>query len=156
MQSFKTRVQRFSTFNPTAFTERRFSDLPYLREDIKGVCAKLGFENLTTVQEKAIDNIFTHQHNLVLGETGTGKTLLYLLPIVNDLYSYYQRLETMTEEEKLQQTSKPKGALIFTLNKELTAQIYVDIKKLDALNKLKITRLGSLSQMSTYVKHMVS
>lgn len=153
--SNKLSISFFSTFDSNIFTDRKFSDLDYLREDIKSFCRKLGYEHLTNIQKEAIDSIFNHQHNLVLGETGSGKTLLYLLPIVNDMYNFYQKLEEMSEEEKIEAKSKPRGALIFTLNKELAAQAYVDLKKLDKLNKLKVTRLGSLSQMSTYVKHMV-
>jgi len=41
-------------------------------------------------------------------------------------------------------SSKPNGALIFTPTKELCAQVYNSLKRLDLKNQIRIFRTGSL------------
>lgn len=48
------------------------------------------------------------------------------------------------------------GALILTTNKELTIQIYAELRNLDPENKVKISRLGSISHITPHVDYIVS
>lgn len=134
--------------SPTPFSKSQFADLEYLRTDIRERLAQLGLNNLTHIQEKAIPKVFQDNSNFVLAETGSGKTLIYLLPLINDLYNQLQKDPKDNE--------KPRGGVIFTSSKELSAQIFVDLKKIDVLNKLRISRLGSVSQLSMSVRNMVT
>ena len=139
---YKTGAKRyFSLKQPHGtdfFSERRFGDLDWLREDLKAICTQKSYNYLTKAQNQSIDNIVKNQNNLVLAETGSGKTLLYLLPILNHIYNKHQGIDK----------GETKGAIIFTSNKELTAQIYLHLKELDVIDKVNVKRLGSLDQVS--------
>lgn len=47
------------------------------------------------------------------------------------------------------------GALILTINKELGIQIYSEMRKLDPENKIKISRLGSISHIAPHIDYIV-
>ena len=51
----------------------------------KEILAKLGIEQLNTMQEEAMEAISLHPEIILLSPTGTGKTLAFLLPILNEL-----------------------------------------------------------------------
>lgn len=138
-------------FNKSVFSPIKFEDLEFVRSDIKAVLNDLKYKHLTNIQSLAYDAIQKSNLNCILADTGSGKTLAYALPIINDLYN-----EIQGRGDEARMTNEPRGAVIFTSSKELSAQIFVDFKKIDRINKLKISRLGPISQMSTYVKHMVS
>jgi len=135
----------------SVFTPVKFEDLDFLRSDIKVALTNLKFHHLTNIQSLAYEAIQKSSTSCILADTGSGKTLAYTLPIINDLYN---EIHGKGEAERM--TEAPRGAIVFTSSKELSAQIFVDFKKIDRINKLKISRLGPISQMSTYVKHMVS
>jgi superfamily II DNA/RNA helicase len=136
--------------NKKVFGQLRFDDLELLRPDVKAALQNLKFDRLTHIQSVAFDSIQNFGKTCILAETGSGKTLSYILPIINELYNEIQQ-----NGDQARDATKPRGALIFTSSKELSAQIFVDIKKIDKINKLKVSRLGPISQMSTYVKNMV-
>jgi superfamily II DNA/RNA helicase len=148
-----TKVPIFSfaeKLNRSVFSPIKFDDLDFVRSDIKAILADLKYKHLTNIQSLAYDSIQKSNLNCILADTGSGKTLAYALPVINDLYN---EIQSKGDEARL--TAEPRGAIILTSSKELSAQIFVDFKKIDRVNKLKISRLGPISQMSTYVKHMV-
>ncbi|PTX61659.1 superfamily II DNA/RNA helicase [Kordia periserrulae] len=49
------------------------------------ILAKLGIERLNEMQEEAKLAISSHPNTILLSPTGTGKTLAFLLPIINEL-----------------------------------------------------------------------
>ncbi|XVF24355.1 hypothetical protein REPUB_Repub13aG0120800 [Reevesia pubescens] len=54
---------------------------------------RLGFEAPTVVQAQAIPVILSGRHVLVNAETGSGKTIAYLAPIIHHLQGYSPRIE---------------------------------------------------------------
>jgi len=72
---------------PHGFSPLRFEDLEYLRTDLKSRLAELGFTHLTKAQETALPIVFANPQSFVLAETGSGKTLIYLLPLINALFN---------------------------------------------------------------------
>ena len=108
---------------------------------LKTNCKKHKYKYLTPIQEKAFPYILEKQSAAIFAETGSGKTLTYILPIM---------------EELLKNPSKSgmHGALILTPNKELTIQIYSEARKLDPDNKLKISRLGSISHVTPHLDYI--
>ncbi|GBG77809.1 hypothetical protein CBR_g25740 [Chara braunii] len=96
------------------FAATKFSELglaPRLVEHLEGV---LGFSVPTHVQKVAIPLLLSGRDVLVNAETGTGKTLVYLLPIIHGLQEYSRRV------------SRNDGtfALILAPTRELCLQIY--------------------------------
>ena len=108
---------------------------------------------------------------LLRGANGTGKTLAYLLPVLNRLYGY--QASTINSEEEsnitksiskenegemfqnanllLQVAKKHKtlelgpmrGAIIVSRSKELVNQIYTQVRLLDAVNTVRVNRMAS-------------
>lgn len=86
-------------------------------------------------------SLFQSNSNVVINEfDGSGKTLAYLLPIMNAIL---QR-----NGEKRQQS----GAIILTLNKELVLQIYRQIRLIDFSNKIAVNRSGSITHYSPVIE----
>ena len=75
---------------------------------------KQGIKVATPVQEKAIPAIFKGRDVIAKSQTGTGKTLAYLLPLV-------QRIQTERDEVQ---------ALILTPTRELSKQVFDVLKSL--------------------------
>ncbi|KAG5342567.1 Y8611 helicase, partial [Acromyrmex charruanus] len=79
--------QRFiKPVNEPVFTEITFADLnihPYMISNLK---QNMGITKMTTVQQKAIPQIFSNKDVLIRSQTGSGKTLAYALPIVELLH----------------------------------------------------------------------
>jgi superfamily II DNA/RNA helicase len=123
-------------------------------EILNGKILKQLFEQkmvyMTSAQEHCFENIFKNPQTLNLAETGSGKTLMYLLPLINDLYRAKEHSRSIQQELKFWEN--PKGALILTSTKELCTQIYRDLKTLDADDQIKATRLGSLSMVAPVVR----
>ena len=87
--------------------------IPALTEVLK----KQGINVATPVQEKAIPAIFKGRDVIAKSQTGTGKTLAYLLPLV-------QRIQTDRDEVQ---------ALILTPTRELSKQVFDVLKSLAAV-----------------------
>ena len=54
-------------------------------KDQQDILAKLNISALNPMQEKAIETINTNSNTILLSPTGTGKTLAFLLPILDGL-----------------------------------------------------------------------
>lgn len=64
-------------------------ELPFgstaLRKDLLEVLTSLGFDKMSPIQAKTIPLLLKNKNVLGLSSTGTGKTLSFVLPIMNDL-----------------------------------------------------------------------
>ena len=88
---------------------------------------------------KALESLQKGENVLVNDLTGSGKTLCYLVPFINDI------LKGRREE------GKPWGGLVLTLTKELCVQVYRQVRLLDPNNILRVSRVGSISHFSSIV-----
>lgn len=101
---------------------------------LKAVTA-LGYENPSTIQEKAIPVVLEGRDVLASAQTGTGKTAGFSLPILQKL------------SEAGHRHNRPIRALILTPTRELAAQIYEDIREYGAFLELKHTVIfGGVNQ----------
>ena len=82
---------------------------------IQRAIAKMGFEKLLPIQEKAIPVIMQGKNLLAQSKTGTGKTAAFAIPI----------LQKLNEKEKLQ-------ALVLEPTRELAIQVGNDFRKIGA------------------------
>ncbi|XP_027356900.1 DEAD-box ATP-dependent RNA helicase 17 isoform X2 [Abrus precatorius] len=81
---------------------------------------RMGFEVPTLVQAQAIPVILSGRHALVNAATGTGKTVAYLAPIVNQLQNFDNRI----------QRTDGTFALVLVPTRELCLQVYEILQKL--------------------------
>ncbi|XP_042379212.1 DEAD-box ATP-dependent RNA helicase 17-like [Zingiber officinale] len=81
---------------------------------------KMGFQVPTKIQAQAIPVVISGRHSLVNAATGTGKTIVYLAPIVHLLQTYEPRI----------QRSDGTYALVLVPTRELCMQVYEILQKL--------------------------
>lgn len=78
------------------FSKIQFKMIKSLHPRIVSQLDKMGFEHMTPVQSKAYPQIRKGKNVVIRSQTGTGKTLAYLVPIVNALA---QRAEKVKRED---------------------------------------------------------
>lgn len=97
-----------------------------LDEKILKAIYELGYENMTTIQEKTYNYITENKDVVAMSNTGTGKTGAFLLPLINKID---------IEDKKTQ-------VLILTPTRELAIQIVSDTRKyskyLHSINSMAI------------------
>jgi len=99
-----------------------FDDLKIKKQLLKAV-ADLGFENLTPIQQEAYSPIRGGFDFVGIAQTGTGKTIAYLLPILQDL--------------KFSDQPHPR-VLIMAPTRELVIQIVEQVEKLTSYLNLRV------------------
>ncbi|KAG6516420.1 hypothetical protein ZIOFF_026885 [Zingiber officinale] len=91
-----------------------------LTDDRFSLSDKMGFQVPTKIQAQAIPVVISGRHSLVNAATGTGKTIVYLAPIVHLLQTYEPRI----------QRSDGTYALVLVPTRELCMQVYEILQKL--------------------------
>ena len=61
----------------------------------EAILSKLGIEKLNQMQEEAFEAISTNSETILLSPTGTGKTLAFLLPIIENLNSTIKNIQVL-------------------------------------------------------------
>lgn len=118
----------------------KFEDLKITRQFLNAI-EDLGFEETTFIQEKAIPSVRAGQDVIGIAQTGTGKTLAYLLPVLQQL-----------------KYAQPKGprCLILAPTKELVVQINGQVELLSKYTDLRTIALyggiGPKSQIAELKK----
>ncbi|KAG2489867.1 hypothetical protein HYH03_011669 [Edaphochlamys debaryana] len=102
---------------------RTFDELP-LSQYTKDGLKKAKYFTLTAIQRSALPHALAGRDVLGAAKTGSGKTLTFLIPIVEKLY----RLK-WTALDGL-------GALVLTPTRELAVQIFEELKKVGAFHDL--------------------
>lgn len=87
----------------------------FLKEEILKVLNELKIEKLTPIQEMCLPKISKGENLIALSETGSGKTMAYLLPLISSLIG---------------KPKKPTKVLVITPTKELSEQILKVAKRL--------------------------
>lgn len=122
---------------------------------------------VTEIQQLALQKgLLTGQSLIVNSENGSGKTLAFLLPILNQLYNLrhadrgpshftmsrqneqemFQNAAEIFHHAKKHKTAKVgpfKGAVVLSYSKELVNQIYVQARLLDPLGLFNFNRMTS-------------
>lgn len=95
-----------------------FSSLGLMPE-LTSALKKLFITEPTPIQQKAIPSILkTSHHHLLAAQTGTGKTLAYLLPLLQKL-----KVDEISAGHNLAEPSLPRS-LVIVPNRELTKQVH--------------------------------
>ncbi|XP_029166347.1 probable ATP-dependent RNA helicase DDX31 isoform X2 [Nylanderia fulva] len=96
------------------FTEITFADLDVHSFMISNLEQNMHITKMTTVQQKAIPEIFSARDVLIRSQTGSGKTLAYALPIVELLHKIRPKLSR----------NSGLSALVVVPTRELALQTY--------------------------------
>ena len=110
-----------------------FNELNLSKPLLKAL-ADIGFENPTTIQEKAYPVIMSGKDAVVIAQTGTGKTLSYLLPILRQLT--YSEL-------------RHPRVLIIVPTRELVVQVVSEMEKLTVYMSLRVFGVYGASNINT-------
>lgn len=108
--------QRIADLDPAASLEK-FTDLPLSAPTLSGLSAS-HFKKLTEIQSRAIPHALKGKDILGAAKTGSGKTLSFLLPVLENLHR-----ARWTEYDGL-------GALIISPTRELAIQIFEVLRKI--------------------------
>ena len=104
-------TQSIGSGGSSIFSTQLFSELP-IGEKTKAALLEMGFEKMTQIQAKSIPDCLAGNDLVGAAKTGSGKTLSFLIPII----------ELLT---KVQFTRKQgTGAVIISPTRELSLQIY--------------------------------
>ena len=108
-----------------------FSDMPIRKELVSHLTGKMGLQHPTTVQKLAVpflcDPSSSKKDALLQAQTGSGKTLSYLLPIIQDLVALS---ETMKGKGRSLERSVGTLAIVLVPTRELANQIFEVANKL--------------------------
>lgn len=95
-----------------------FEKFDFQPELLQNLSSRLNMQRTTYVQHEAIPKILENKHTLLAAETGCGKTIAYLLPIIQNLLNWKQSVGSNHNAE----FNTPK-VLIITPGRELALQI---------------------------------
>ncbi|VEL40029.1 unnamed protein product, partial [Protopolystoma xenopodis] len=102
-----------------------FSALP-IKDVIKQAIESMGYEKMTEIQENCIPPLLEHRDVMASAKTGSGKTLGFLIPIV----------QLMLDLEL--QARNGTGAIIISPTRELSLQTYGVLKELTQFTNIRI------------------
>lgn len=98
--------------------KKPFDEFAFSAELKTNLASRLNMEFTTFIQHETFPHILNNQHTLIAAETGCGKTMAYLAPIVQNVLNQKQR----TDADGPLEFNTPK-ALIITPGRELAEQI---------------------------------
>ena len=99
-----------------------FNDLN-INDDIKSAISKMGFDNLTPIQQEAINPALAGMDIIGQAQTGSGKTLAFSIPILNKIFT----------------PDKSPQAIVLCPTRELCIQVADEIKRLSKdMDKVRI------------------
>lgn len=98
--------------------KKPFGDFGLMPELQQNISSRLNMQHTTFIQHEAFPKILNNQHTLIAAETGCGKTVAYLAPILHNLLKQKQT----SASDSVTQFNAPK-VLIITPSRELAEQI---------------------------------
>lgn len=132
IQSEMQNIDEFLSSNNISLNEKLMENL---RND-------LHINAFTNIQTKSMPKVYDSHHVLIAAETGCGKTLAYMLPILQRIIERKQASNSSQAEKSNRKLNMPL-AVIITPGRELAAQIGSVAEKLCEQTDLKIkTILG--------------
>ena len=121
------------TLQQIKFTIVVFEDLKITTPMLNAI-HDMGFEYCTPIQEKTYSIIRSGKDLVGIAQTGTGKTLAYLLPLINDL--------------KYSEQKHPR-ILVLVPTRELVLQVKDEAEKLTAYKNVRIEAVYGGTNINT-------
>ena len=114
------------------------------------LAAKLSISQPTHIQYMSVDVILRREnHNLLVAETGGGKTLAYTLPLIEICI----RTNMFLNRENISRGKNQPIGIILVPTRELACQVYTMVNQLISTNTLENERLFTESQ-TDYLTHL--
>lgn len=115
-----------------------FSEVASLSSTFKNSLSRAGFEKMTPVQQRVLNEVFPNEENAVVqAKTGTGKTLAFLLVAFKDVLKGKPRLN-----------SSKIHSVILSPTRELALQIFEEARKLTYGTGIRVSyAIGGNSKM---------
>lgn len=132
---YKAKSDHF-TIHPTALSPdtdapsadaRQFNRLALDEQLVTNLMTNLGINTASEIQSKAIPSVLAMNHTLIAAETGCGKTIAYLVPIIQQI------LHRKRHENAGSRRMNTPLALVLTPSRELAVQIGSVAEKLCSL-----------------------
>ncbi|MCF6349924.1 MAG: DEAD/DEAH box helicase [Flavobacteriaceae bacterium] len=117
-----------------------FEDLNISKQQLNAL-NDLGFIKPTPIQEQSFSVILSGKDMVGIAQTGTGKTLAYMLPIIRDL-KYTEQLTPRI--------------LVFVPTRELVLQVVAAIKKLTAYINIRVMGVYGGTNINTQKKAILN
>jgi len=117
----------------------KFEDFK-IKKELYNALTDLGFENPTPIQQESYSTILGGSDFVGIAQTGTGKTIAYLLPLLQDL--------------KFSKQPHPR-VLILVPTRELVIQIVEEIEKLARYISLRVLGVYGGTNINTQKKAIV-
>ncbi|PKR80510.1 DEAD/DEAH box helicase [Brumimicrobium salinarum] len=114
----------------------KFEDIK-LNKQLLSALQQQGITEMTPIQEKAIPKVLSGTDVIGIAQTGTGKTLAYLLPLLRDL--------------KYAKTNQPR-VLILVPTRELAVQVATEVEKLTEFLSLRSLAVYGGTNINTQKK----
>lgn len=122
----------------------KFSEVDIL-PSLKAAIEKLGYTELTPIQEAAFPYILSGQDVAGLAQTGTGKTAAFLIPLLNRILGAKQNnpesLNESSQSKPFVNWQKRDFILILVPTRELCEQVYQNFMNLKGDTDLKATTI---------------
>ncbi|KAK0174635.1 hypothetical protein PV327_010390 [Microctonus hyperodae] len=131
----------------------KFEDLDLDSRLINNIKNK-GIEKPTMIQKLGIPEILNGQNAIITAETGCGKTLTYLLPVVNQILNLKLKAEERPHNSPFVVIVTPSRELTLQIASEaknLTKDLDIDIKALTGGRTKKIIRGAALNNVDILV-----
>ena len=113
-----------------------FTELP-LSAALQQKLAAAQFITLTPIQARAISPALEGKDVIGTAQTGTGKTLAFLIPIIEMLRAEPSKHEPSKHESAKQESAKQVSALVLLPTRELAMQVHEQYEQLRAKNMPK-------------------
>jgi ATP-dependent RNA helicase DDX3X len=132
-------------------TMKTFSDLT-LHEKLKTNIENMGFDVMTPIQKSVLPFILKGNDTIGCAQTGSGKTVSFLAPIVNKM---------LIDGPPLSDAQLPQGvsapiALIVVPTRELAEQIYKEARKIIHKTGIVVVKVYGGIPIDTQYKHIVN
>ena len=147
-QSAEEGMEQQEALSTFFFSQKLFSDVGMNEEMMKGVLRDLNIERPSKIQALCYNEILQGTTCIVADQTGSGKTLTYLLPLL-------QRVVELTRKKDIPEgVSRAPYIVVVTPTTELAEQVGSVVRSLSSTMKFKSLCLTSFSDMDSSQKKL--
>lgn len=141
-------VEQQEALSTFFFSQKQFPDVGMNKEMMKGVLRDLNIERPSKIQALCYNEILQGTTCIVADQTGSGKTLTYLLPLLQRV------VELMRKKDIPEGVSRAPYIVVVTPTTELAEQVGTVVRSLSSTMKFKSLSITSCSDMDSAQKKL--